>query len=80
MRAALRRENGSKDANTSYAEWEQVLKEAVRAGDRQQEDFAMTPINSVMGGPTDGWGLGFQNIGAANPYGSSLYGVGYGLG
>ena len=66
MRAALRRENGSKDANTSYAEWEETLMKAVRAGDRQQEDYRMYPETGMMGGYNP-W-MDNLNIGPAYPF------------
>lgn len=78
MRASLRRENNSKDADKSYAEWEEQLVKAVRAGDRQQEDFCMYPNQSIMGGGFDQYGTTWAGIGAANPYGAALWGAGYG--
>lgn len=78
MRAALRRENGGKDANASYAEWEETLVKAVRAGDRQQEDFAIIPMCGLMSGGLDPWGGALYGIGAANPYGPNLLGPGFG--
>ena len=76
VRAALYRENGSPQGMQMYAEWEETLMKAVRAGDRQQEDFQLFPQSSIMGG---GYGQGstWQGIGAANPYGPALFGPGF---
>ena len=70
-RAALKRENGAKDADASYANWEETLFKAVRAGDRQQEDFVVFPGQPIMGG-TNPWMDPLQ-IGAAWPYGGSVF-------
>jgi len=78
VRAALRRENNAKDADQGYAEWEETLMKAVRAGDRQQEDFAMYPMQGIMGGGCDQWGTTWAGIGAANPFGANLWGAGFG--
>jgi hypothetical protein len=76
-RAQLLLFNGSKTGAQAYAEWEEQLRNALRAGDRQQDDFAMYPSQSLMGG-NDPWGNTWAGVGAANPYGSALYGSGYG--
>ena len=58
VRAALYRENGNPQGNAMYAEWEETLMKALRAADRQQEDFRLTPESSLMSG--------------ANPYNSPI--------
>jgi hypothetical protein len=68
IRAALYRENGNPQGMQMYAEWEETLQRAVRAADRQQDDWSLTPITSIMGGPGD-WGVTGAGIGAAWPYG-----------
>ena len=78
FRSQLKIYNNSKDAAQSYAEWEETLVRAVRGADRQQEDFAMYPSQSIMQGGFDGYGTTWAGIGAANPYGSALFGTGYG--
>lgn len=71
-RAMLKQFNGSSNGNEAYAEWEQVLKEAVRAGDRQTEEFVMYPNSSIMGGYSQY--MDPQNIGAAWPFGPQPFG------
>ena len=66
VRAALYRENGSQQGNQMYAEWEETLVKAIRAGDRQAEDFRITPEISVFGGASPF--MFPANIGPANPY------------
>lgn len=70
MRACLKRENGSKDADSSYMNWEETLGKAVRAADRQQEDNCFYPGVSLMGG--NPW-LSPLNIGAAFPWSPGPY-------
>lgn len=77
LRASLKQFNGAKDADKAYAEWEETLIKAVRAGDRQQDDFVMYPNQSIMGG-NDPWGNTWAGLGASNPYGAALFGSGYG--
>ncbi len=67
MRAALYRENGNKEGMQQYQEWEETLVKAVRAGDRQQEDFRMYIEQSPMGS-SGGWTQSYQGIGAAYPF------------
>jgi hypothetical protein len=67
VRAALYRENGNQQGTQMYADWEETLVKAVRAGDRQQEDNRMLPECGIMGGFSP-----FTNpmqIGAGWPYG-----------
>lgn len=71
-RAALKRENSSKDADAAYANWEETLTKAVRAGDRQQEDFVMYPGTSIMSGSGGNWA---ETIGASWPFGSAPWGA-----
>ena len=73
MRAALYRENGNKDGMNQYSDWEETLMKAVRAGDRQQEDFRMYPERGAMG-VDGGWSANWQGIGAAWPFGPGPYG------
>lgn len=76
LRAALTRENNLAKGNEMYAEWEEVLTKSVRAADRQQEDNEFYVTQSILGGNIQpgGW----SGIGAANPYGASLFFPGYG--
>jgi hypothetical protein len=76
VRASLKRENGAPDANQQYAEWEETLMKAVRAGDRQAENYILYPESSIMSGSTQPFG--WAGIGAANPYGPALLFPGYG--
>lgn len=71
-RACLKRENGAKDSDQAYANWEETLFKAIRAGDRQQEDFRVYPDSSIMGWQGGGWA---ENIGAAWPFGSAPWGA-----
>lgn len=71
-RAALKAFNGAKDAQQSYAEWEETLFKAIRAGDRQQEDFNVYPSSSIMGWSGGNWA---ETIGAAWPFGSAPWGA-----
>jgi len=72
LRAALKQFNGAKDAAQVYAEWEEQLVKALRAGDRQQEDFIMYPNSSIMGGYSPYSDP--LSIGAAWPYGPQPFG------
>ena len=72
-RAMLKQFNGAKDAMQAYAEWEETLVKALRAGDRQQEEFFMYPTQSIMGGSNE-WGPWPGGIGAAWPFGNSPVG------
>jgi hypothetical protein len=76
VRAALKRENSHPDAERIYAEWEETLVKALKAGDRQAEDFCLYPTSSIMGGTQQPFG--WSGIGAANPYGPALLFPGYG--
>lgn len=67
-RAMLKQFNGAKDAQQSYAEWEEQLVRALRAGDRQQEDFTVYPSTSIMGDNGGAWGVAGNGIGAAYPF------------
>ena len=67
-RALLKQFNGSKDAAQSYAEWEEQLVKALRAGDRQQEDFIVFPSSSIMGDSGGVWAASGNGIGAAFPF------------
>lgn len=73
MRAALYRENGNQQGMQQYQDWEETLTRAVRAGDRQQEDFRMYPERGAMG-IDGGWSANWQGIGAAWPFGPGSYG------
>lgn len=70
MRAMAKQFVGSKDSGTAYAEWEETLVKAVRAGDRQQEDNVMYPGQSIMdGNPYNN----LTGIGAAYPFAPISY-------
>jgi hypothetical protein len=73
VRAALYRENNLQQGMQMYGEWEETLTKALRAADRQAEDFSFVPTSSIMGG---GYGAmnAPQNIGAAWPFSSSPMG------
>jgi len=67
IRAALYRENGNPQGQNMYATWEEVLMKAVRAADRQTDDWRLYPEQSIMGGISP-----YQDplqIGAAWPFG-----------
>lgn len=72
MRAALYRENGNPQGMQQYADWEETLMKALRAGDRQTEDFRVYPERGAMG-VDGGWIVNWQGIGAAWPYGPGPY-------
>lgn len=65
-RAMLKQFNGDKMAGQAYAEWEEQLEKAVRAGDRQQEDNMVYPSSSIMGGNSEL--MSPFSIGAAYPF------------
>ena len=67
LRAALYRENNDPRGQEMYAEWEETLIKAVRAGDRQSEDFLFYPQSSMFGP----WNQNSSPlaIGAAWPFG-----------
>jgi hypothetical protein len=74
MRSALYRENGDPRGPEMYAEWEEVLVKAVRAADRNQEDYRIVPPSGIM---QTGWDSGYgmwQGIGAAWPFGPQPFG------
>ena len=73
VRAALYRENNLQAGMQMYGEWIETLTKALRAADRQSEDFSFVPTSSIMGG---GYGAmnAPQNIGAAWPFSSSPMG------
>jgi hypothetical protein len=73
MRAALYRENGNPKGMEQYSDWEETLMKALRAGDRQQEDFRVYPERGAMG-IDGGWSANWQGIGAAWPFGPGPYG------
>lgn len=75
LRAALTRENDLAKGQAMYAEWEQVLMQAIRAADRQQEDNELVVQQGILSGP--GQCNGWNGIGAANPYGAALWFPGY---
>lgn len=58
---------GDARARASYDEWEETLMKAVRAADRQQEDFCIYPGQSIMSGG-DPWSTQL-NLGPAWPFG-----------
>jgi hypothetical protein len=72
LRAALSRENGSPTGPQMYAEWEETLMKACRAADRQQDDYALTPIRPIMGAENP-W-LNPFNVGASWPFSPSPLG------
>ena len=66
VKAQLRMINGAAGAQQEYAEWEETLVKSVRAADRQQDDNALYPTNSIFGGsPYD---VPWNGIGAAYPF------------
>ena len=73
IRAALYRENGNQAGMQMYAEWEETLQRAVRAADRQQDDWRLYPERSLMGGQGE-WETSWAGIGAAWPFGPSPFG------
>ena len=76
LRAALYRENNDPRGQEMYAEWEEQTVKALRAADRQQEENVFYPTSTCMGGPMEPFG--WAGIGAANPYGPTLFSPGYG--
>ena len=72
MRAALYRENGNPQGAQQYAEWEETLVRALKAADRQQEEFRFFPERGAMG-MEGGWSANWQGIGAAWPFGPGPY-------
>ncbi len=73
VRAALTRENDLAAGNTAYMEWEEQLMKALRAADRQQEEFVLYPTQRILG--TD-W-LGYNGLGPCQPYGPAFLFPGY---
>jgi hypothetical protein len=67
FKAMLYEHAGSKLAMESYAKWEEDLITAVRAADRQLEDYGLYPSNSIMGGGP--FSVTAGNIGPGWPYG-----------
>ena len=57
---------GNAEGKAMYGEWLDQLFKALRAGDRQQDDYALYPNQSIMGGYNP-W-QSPQNIGAAWPF------------
>lgn len=74
VRAALTRENDLAKGDKMYAEWEETLVRALKAADRQQEEFVFTPNTTILGNDWNSW----QTLGAANPFGPALWTPGYG--
>jgi len=70
-RAMLYQFQGNAEGPAMYQEWEETLYKALRAGDRQQDDYALYPNQSIMGGYNP-W-MSPQGIGAAWPYGNGPY-------
>jgi len=66
VRAQLQIFQGNKEGGQAYAEWEETLMKSVRAGDRQQEDFAIIPTSPIMS--PGGWQANWAGIGAAYPF------------
>ena len=65
-RAMLYQFQGNSEGQAMYQEWEEQLYKALRAGDRQQDDYSLYPSSSIMQGYNP-W-LSPQNIGAAYPF------------
>lgn len=59
---------GSKMAGEKYAKWEEALMTALRAADRETEDFSFYPTSSIMGSGFNA-AVGGIGIGPAWPYG-----------
>ena len=70
-RAMLYQFQGNAEGQTMYQEWLDQLFKALRAGDRQTDDFRLYPDKSVMGGYNP-W-MDPAGIGAAWPYGPGPY-------
>lgn len=65
-RAMLYQFQGDKEGAQMYQEWEEQLYKALRAGDRQQDEYSLYPSHSIMQGYNP-WESP-QNIGAAWPF------------
>lgn len=74
MRAQLKMFTGAKDGGQAYAEWEETLMRAVRAGDRQTEEYGMYPGQGVMGSDWYSPWASPAGIGAAFPWAPGPYG------
>lgn len=57
----------SAKAGAQYAKWEEQIMTALKAGDRETEDWTMYPSTGLMGGGSQpNWGV---SVGPGNPYG-----------
>lgn len=70
-RAMLYQFQGNPEGTAMYTEWEETLVKALRAADRQQDDYSLTPIQGIMEGYNP-W-MNPTGIGAAWPYGPGPY-------
>lgn len=58
---------GSPKAGAAYAKWEEQIMTALKASDRETEDWTMYPSTGLMGGGSQpNWGV---SVGPGNPYG-----------
>ena len=65
-RAALYQFQGNPEGNQMYSIWEEQLVKALRAADRQQDDYSLYPNRGIMSGYSPY--MDPQGIGAAYPY------------
>ena len=76
VRAQLQMFNGNPKGAQAYAEWEEQLMKSLRGADRQQEENVLYPSSTILNGSFRG--STWAGIGAAQPYGPSFIGPGFG--